>query len=263
MTEQNSKVTTKKGRSPAYPGIDLKRALELARIVYKAERQHPVASETVAQHWKLKQASSQFLTSISALKKFGLLDALPQRSAHSGQVKISDLARDIIVDEREDSSDRELAIKRAAMKPEIHADLWRKYNGELPSDANLRFYLIRDLKFTEAGTADFIAQFKRTIAFAGISQSDGVSATDGDRLAPEAGPERMTESPESSAFGHGAFQQKHSQKQGQMREVPIVIQGSAWPILKLPVPMSRASWDKMMKLLDAMKDGLIEAESEP
>jgi hypothetical protein len=248
-------AAVRKGRSPAYPGIDLRRAIELARLVYKAERQHPVASETVAHHWKLKQLSSQFLTSISAVKKFGLLEALPQRGPHSGQVKISDLARDIIVDEREGSQEREAAIKTAAMKPEIHADLWRKYTGELPSDANLRFHLIRDLKFTEQGAGDFINQFRRTIAFAGLGPSDGISAPVDDRLEEEqeAQPNRMSDLMDRME----GFPQRPA-KTGQLREVPIPIQGAAWPALKAAFPLSEEAWDQMLAVLAAMKPGLVE-----
>jgi hypothetical protein len=247
----------KKGRSPAYPGIDLKRALELATIVYKAEKQHSAAPVTVAQHWKLKALSSQFLTAVSALKKFGLLDALPQRGAQSGQVKVSDLARDIIVDEREDSQERDGAIKRAAMKPEIHADLWRKYNGELPSDSNLRFHLIRDLKFTESGAAEFIGQFRRTIAFAGLGSSDVLSAPNGDTLQPEEG--ARTDRMSDLVDRMDSFAQRPPQtRTGQVREVPIPIQGTAWPALKAAFPMTEAAWTQMLAVLNAMKPGLVE-----
>lgn len=249
----------KKGRSPAYPGIDLKRALELATIVYKVEHQHAVAPDTVAQHWKLKPVSSQFLTAISALKKFGLMEALPQRGTQSGYVKVSDLARDIILDHRDDSLEREVAIKRAALKPEIHANLWRKYNGELPSDANLRFHLIRDLKFTEGGAAEFIGQFRRTIHSAGLGSSDVLSASDGDKVAPEEGArldsmndlmDRMDGYPQRPPRG------------GHVREVPIPIQGTAWPALKAAFPMTEEAWLQMIAVLNAMKPGLVEPKKE-
>ncbi|HYN10766.1 MAG TPA: hypothetical protein VES67_25510 [Vicinamibacterales bacterium] len=266
MTEQavpkaRTNPRNKKGRSPAYPGIDLKRALELATVVYKADRQHSTAPEAVAQHWKLKPLSSAFLTNISAVKKFGLLDAAPQRGPHSGQVKVSDLARDIIVDEREDSMERETAIKRAAMKPEIHASLWKKYDGQLPSDSNLKFYLVRDLKFTEVGAADFISQFRRTIAFAGLGSSDVLSASEDDKLAPDEGTQanRMTELVDRLE----GFPPRPAQtRPGQMREVPIPIQGTAWPALKAAFPMTEEAWTQMLTVLTAMKPGLVEPKKD-
>jgi len=253
-------TASKRGRSPAYPGIDLKKALELTKVVFKAERQHPVASETVAQHWKLKPLSSQFLTSISAVKKFGLVEAMPQRGAHTGHVKVSDLARDIIVDEREDSQDRETAIKTAAMKPEIHAELWRKYNGELPSDPNLKFHLVRNLKFTDGGAAEFINQFRRTIDFTGLSSLDGISATEGDKLASHEEPQNTTMDDLMNRME--GFPQRPAKSGGQVREVPIPIQGSAWPALKAAFPLSEEAWTQMIAVLNAMKPGLVEPKPE-
>lgn len=258
MAEETAKSASKKGRSPAYPGIDLKRALDLVTLVYKQERQHPVASETVAQHWKLAARSSAFLTALSAVKKFGLFEAMLQRGPQSGQVKVSNLARDIIVDEREGSQEREAAIKRAALLPDIHADLWRKYNGELPSDANLKFDLIRNRGFTDAGAADFISQFKRTIAFAGLGPSDELSAPVHDRVEAEQEPSRfmpeLTEQMQAAGFGF----QKPATRSAQMREVPIPIQGAAWPALKAAFPMSEEAWTQMIAVLTAMKPGLVE-----
>jgi hypothetical protein len=250
----------KKGRSPAYPGIDLKRALELAAAVYKVEKQHPTAAETVAQHWKMQVKSGQFLTNLSALKKFGLLDAMPQRGPQSGYVKTSDTARDILVDDREDSQEREAAIKRAALKPDIHADLWRKYNGELPSDASLRFYLIRDLKFTEAGANEFIGEFRRTITFAGLASSDSLSASNDDKMRDEEGeqPSRMSALQDRT----GLPPQPPIPRAGQLREIPIPIQGSAWPALKAAFPMSEEAWTQMIAVLNAMKPGLVEPKKE-
>ena len=56
------------------------------------------------QVWGLKPRSSQATIAISALKKFGLLEALPQRGPDSGKVRVSDLALSILLDGREDSS---------------------------------------------------------------------------------------------------------------------------------------------------------------
>jgi hypothetical protein len=244
-----------RGRSPAYPGIDLKRALELVTVVYRKDHQHAVAAQTIAKHWKLAAKSSQFLTSISAVKKFGLFDAMPQRGPHTGHVKVSNLALDIIVDEREGSEERVAAIKRAALLPDIHAALWQLYNGELPSDATLKYHLIRERKFTEAGAVDFINQFKRTIAFAGLAPSDELSQPIHDRVEAQQEPPRFMTDLTDQLPGL-AFPTRP--KTSQMREVPIPIQGAAWPALKAAFPMSEEAWDQMIAVLNAMKPGLVE-----
>jgi len=251
----------KKGRSPGYPGVDLERALELTRVLYKQERQHPTAAETVAQHWGMKSVSSQFLTGLSALKKFGLLDALPQRSVQSGHVKVSDLALNIILDERAGSPERDAAIRQAALKPDIHANLWREYNGELPSDPNLRFHLVRDLKFTEGGASEFIVEFRRTITFAGLSRADALSDRNSDKM--EGQEEIPMSTPQQPELDRGyQLPPPIRPASGQIREVPIPIQGSAWPMLKASFPLSEDAWTQMLAVLNAMKPGLIEPKKD-
>lgn len=256
----NDAIKPKKGRSPAYPGIDLRKALELADLVYKQERQHYAAAETVALHWKTKANSSYYFTAVSALRKFGLIEVAPQRSTQSGQVRISDLARDIILDDRDGSEERAAAIKRAALLPSIHANLWRKYNGELPSDQNLRFYLVRDLKFTEGGAVEFIAQFKRTIAFAKLQALDSLSAQEDDNLdGMEASDADRANDPVVRMDGYPQRSPQLTRMAGNLREVPIPIQGAAWPALKAAFPLSEAAWTQMIAVLTAMKPGLVEA----
>jgi hypothetical protein len=247
-----------KGRSPAYPGVDLKRALELISLLYKSDHQHPASFETVAGHWKMKANSSQFFTALSAVKKYGLANAGTQRGPESKQIHVSDLARDIILDDREDSQERDAAIRKAALLPAIHNQLWRKYGGDLPSDQNLRFYLIRDLKFTEAGASEFIGEFKRTIAFANLTANDGLSDPIDDKLDDEdedSMPDLVEQSRETTLkppqppAGGG--------RQPQIREVPIPIQGDSWPALKAAFPMTEEAWTQMIAVLTAMKPGLV------
>ena len=45
---------------------------------------------------------------------------------------------------------------------------------------------------------------------------------------------------------------------GQLREVPIPIQGSAWPLLKAAFPLTEDAWTQMIMVLNAMKQGLVE-----
>ena len=49
---------------------------------------------------------------------------------------------------------------------------------------------------------------------------------------------------------------------GQVREVPIPIQGSAWPALKAAFPLSEEAWAQMIAVLNAMKPGLVEPKKD-
>jgi hypothetical protein len=43
-----------------------------------------------------------------------------------------------------------------------------------------------------------------------------------------------------------------------LREVPIPIQGTAWPSIKAAFPLSEAAWTQMIAVLNVMKPGLVE-----
>ena len=258
------KAAGKKGRSPAYPGVDLRDALELARKLYDKEHRHSAAPETVFEHWKLPANSSYGLVALSALKKFGLLDTFPQRSPQSGHVKVSDTALNILLDSREDASERTEAIRQVALKPDIHAELWKKYAGQLPSDPNLRFHLTRERGFTERGADEFIGEFRRTIAFAGLDPSHSLSDETDDKMGGEEAPPMSTSQQadiEVPAGRVGLTGQKPSVSV-QFREVPIPIQGSAWPALKAAFPLTEEAWAQMIAVLQAMKPGLVEPKKD-
>jgi hypothetical protein len=165
----------KKHRSPAYPAIGLKLAIERAEQFYEHERRNAASLLSAASHWGYGLKSSGLLTTVAALKSFGLLDELEGATGTSRTVKLSDLGLRIVLDKRPDSQERSAAIKQAALLPKIHSALWIKYNGNLPSDVELRHRLIFDWKFNDNIVEDFIREFRNTISFAKLSESDNIS----------------------------------------------------------------------------------------
>ena len=250
-----TKSKLKKGRSPSYPAVDLSRALELAEMAYASARQHPVDPEAVFSAWGMKLRSSRALVTIAALKKFGLLESMPQRGPGSGKVRVTDLALNIMHDDREGSSERADRIRQAALRPSIHDELWKHYSGDLPDNQTLRFHLLRERGFTEFGANEFISQFRRTIAFAGLRPDNGQSEENGDKVGPDEG-DPMTPQPSSNQINPVA------RSSGGMREVPIPIPGSAWPLLKAGFPLTEEAWDQMLEVLKAMKPGLIQPKQD-
>ena len=64
-----------------------------------------------------------------------------------------------------------------------------------------------------------------------------------------------------SGFGPNV-PQKPIARQAQVREIPIPIQGAAWPSLKAAFPMTATAWQQMIDVLNAMKAGLVEAPAD-
>src|SRR2546426_2793118 len=105
-------------RSPSYPGIDLEDALRRGQVLYRAEKQHSTPVSAALAHWGFAPTSSQGQVVLAALKKFGLLE--DDGRGPKREVRLTKDAVGIILDERENSTERQQAIQRAALTPPIH-----------------------------------------------------------------------------------------------------------------------------------------------
>lgn len=157
-------------RSPNYPIINLEEAIERARKFWDRERRNTAPASVAVAHWGFSPKSSGGRMTLSALVKFGLLEESGRGAER--YVKLSPLAFDVLLDERPDSEERADAIRRAALSPTIHADLWEKWGRDLPSDASMRTYLVKDLEFTDSGATGLIREYKETIGFAKLTVDD-------------------------------------------------------------------------------------------
>lgn len=160
-------------RSPAYPFLGLEAALGRAKALYEKERLHPAAVPVVTSHWGFQPKSSGGLQTISALRQFGLMD----EAAGSGperRVKLNDVARRLILLPRESDEWQGLAME-AAVKPTLYDEMFEKWGTELPSDQNLRTYLVVDRNFNEASVESVIRNFRDTLSFSGLSKAGTMS----------------------------------------------------------------------------------------
>lgn len=153
----------RKIRSPSFPFISLPVALERARVFFGREHRHETEPEVAVRHWGYSPRSSGGNQTLAALRAFGLLEM-----AGEGKVRLTERAVRILLDEREESPEREQLLRQAALSPALHARIWERYKGVLPSDATLRLYLVADEGFNERSVDEFIAELKETLEHAGI-----------------------------------------------------------------------------------------------
>lgn len=242
-------VRKKHMRSPAYPYIGLGEAIEKARLILNAEKRHPATVDAIATHWKLSTKSSGLKTGISALKKFGLLDEV--KGSKIQQLKLSDLALRILLDE-DSSEERKKALKTAALNPEIYRELWEKYSSDLPSDSTLRSYLLLERKFNDVYVDTFIQNYKDTISFAKLTQTDSV-----------------LETPLIDQSFEQLFMQKESKNDDQSVKLPgrsaskTIFREFNLPLkegnasIKIPCPMSQESFSLLIETLEVWKKSLV------
>lgn len=243
----------RKGRSPSYPAIDLEEAVEKARLLLDREGRHWVPVDTALEAWGYSQASGAGMVVLAALKKFGLLE--DQGSGPDRRVRVTDLAYEILIDEREESPERCELLRQAALLPRIHGELWNRYGADLPSDSTLR-YELRKMDFTDDATQKLIGEWRRTLDFAALADmnSSAPSQTVGQVVDPTRAP-----SSQGSPMGASASQSAAAQSSGQSVQLPLS-QGR-WAVLHAPFPVSELEWSQMLRVLQAMKPALTDASS--
>jgi hypothetical protein len=156
----------KKVRSPSFPFVGLREALDRARAFYEAEQRNAARPETAAAHWGYSPKSSGGKQTIAALRSFGLLEG-------DSLVKLSGRALRILLDEREGSEERSRLVQQAALMPPVHARLWERYGAELPSPQTLRLSLILDEGFNENSVDDFLTEYRETLEYARLMSGPG------------------------------------------------------------------------------------------
>lgn len=153
-------------RSPNFPYIPLSDALSKTRVIAGLEHQHPADPAVILKHlgYKEKMSGSGGRT-IAALRQYGLLEE------NNNQLRVSDFAYQLI-HLPGGSGDVQDGIKKAALNPNIFRELYNNYSGNLPSDENLRSYLILKRGFNPRSVDDFIQVFRATIGYASLTPGE-------------------------------------------------------------------------------------------
>ncbi len=177
-------------RSPNYPAIGLKQAIELTQALWRHEKRTAVPPAVAARAWGYSSLSGPARIRLAALKKYGLLDEDRQG------VRISELGMRLAL-EPPQSEPYRIALREAALKPALFRELYESHRDA--SDEALRSHLIFDREFSESGAALVIRAFRDTLAFAKLRGSEAVAAARPADVRPEPAPEPPTAGPDGEA----------------------------------------------------------------
>ena len=158
------------GRSPAFPFIPLEKALGRCKELLDVEGKNWVPLSSAIHAWKYSEKSTGGRLTASALRYFGLIN--DKGTKLDRRLRVSESAWSILKSFDENDLTRLNLIKEVALAPKIHAVLWNEYKNELPSDKTLLTNLVRDRNFTESGAKALIKEYKDTITFANLAESD-------------------------------------------------------------------------------------------
>ena len=152
-----------KARSPQYPVIGLREAVDKATEIYQKDYQNPISRAVAAQHMGYNTLNGKSLGVLSALGKYGLLEG------RGDNTRVSDLAVRIIAHEP-GTSERASAIRQAAEGPELFRDLSKRYPAGRASEGAMRAYLLTQ-KFIPSAADSVIRSYRDTLEFVSAESS--------------------------------------------------------------------------------------------
>lgn len=215
MSEQEKTEKSKKFRSPNYPFIGLEEAIKKADLILKDGGLHEVPFQAAMQAWDYKAGSTQ--QAIAALKGFGLVTVTG--TGNKRKIQLTESARKIL---KPDHPERPDLLKKAVVMPTIYGDLWKKFAGDLPpSDSVIANYLEFDKKFNPDVIKGVIKDFRASISFANLSQSDKIETADAENTENEDGPPADSKINGSENTGGGIKKKKAPVKEDVMYSINL------------------------------------------
>jgi anti-sigma factor RsiW len=245
-----SAAPKKKHRSPAYPAIGLGQAVDRVGILYRADKQHPTSIDVVTKHWE-KAGMGSAPVAVAALGYFGLLDS--EGTGPGRRVHVSDLAMKIL-ELPASSQERADGLKTAALKPGIYGELWQKYDGDLPSDDNLRSELLFERKFNQDAISPFLKAFRETVAFANLEIAGNTPDDELDVAAAQDKEEEMVPAVSRPASRRSGAIVTHADMES--LEIPLGAPGRV-AVLSIPRPLTEAEHKYLVGFLELSREMLL------
>jgi hypothetical protein len=153
----------KRHRSPNYPTVGLREAIERLKKFMAIDGRAGASAEIDARHIGFATSHGLAYSVLSALKKFDLVADKDGRVVPTQRaIEITSLPE---TDER-----RAKAIREAAIMPPIYSELIEQYRiTGLPSDETLEGELKAYKGFNPNAVKEFIKAFRETLEFAGLT----------------------------------------------------------------------------------------------
>lgn len=159
-------------RSPNCPQISFAEAIEKGQIVYKKEHTHPTVKDIIATDLGYKGISGSSLSLIGALRQYGILE---------GSKDAMRVTNDAVgYFELDNGPEKNGVTMRMVFKPPLFAEMNAQFGISIPSEANLRHWLIKK-GFLPKAASDIIRVYKDNITLVEqelLPYSDGSQNTE-------------------------------------------------------------------------------------
>lgn len=182
-----------RSNSPGYPNTSLPKAISAVRKIFDADRRNPIDRVTAAKHIGYAGQSGASDKALASLAHYGLTE-----KTGKGEIRVSQLALDIIHPDPSNPQSEKRALVHAALTPQIFKDLRARFPDHVSEDS-LKSYLIRE-GFQNVAINPVTSAYFDTFRFLEQSkafESGGISDAEGEEsdLGDENEADEMTESP--------------------------------------------------------------------
>lgn len=174
-------------RSPAYPGVPISNAIEMVAKIYAENRTNPVDREAAARDMGFAGMTGSSSKALADLAHYGLVE-----KAGKGAIRVSQRAVDILYPES--SVGRAAAFNAAAFSPALFGELRAQFPDGIPSENNLRSYLMR-MGFATSAIPYVLSSYRETcriVQEASATESHGPTHVAGSESAPPIEPKADT-----------------------------------------------------------------------
>ena len=153
-------------RSPAYPSVSLPVALERVKLLHNALGKVEMSLSEALDCWGYKHRGSAGHRLVSAMAGFGLLGS--SGVGDKRQLRISKVLLDNFLSDKVAEHEKSEAIREFAIKPEIYRVLWELWDYDLPSDDELKQFLVDELSFNPRMAPQLLRGYRKTLEFAKV-----------------------------------------------------------------------------------------------
>jgi hypothetical protein len=239
--------------------------VERAKQLYEKAFHHPVGFNVLAEAWGYGLKSSGLVQTAAALIQFGLM--VDEGSGDKRKFQLTKEAIRIVQDADPDSEKRKELLKRAALTPKVHQEIWGRFTTASMAESVLRNYLMFDrvdadeAPFSAEAASSLIAEYKSSISFANI-EKEGIpmgllahQSENSEVVQVEDGPKEAHTEPT-----HSTRTARSAPKVGMKEDVFSLKEGDA--VLQWPAQISAESyqdledWTKL--LLRKIKRSVVE-----
>jgi hypothetical protein len=234
--------------------MSLDEAIDRVQKVYDRDRLHASPTDVVAQHLGYKGASNgAALSALASVRYFGLFER-----PRDGFLAVT---KDF---EHYKFAPEEVQRKRLLIgflrKPSLYAELLDKYEGGLPSDANLRFELIQR-GFSPVSAEVALAAFRRSVEYADYFADDSpvIEALAGPAeeneemvIASSHGPKPIPSSSTLISSPRVELSTSNFGSDEGMDHIPVRLPGGRRAWLVIPTPLFNSDKDRLKAQIDLL-----------